>query len=90
MKGKLDELYIERVRINSIERDKINSEIEKIKRMQQVCEHIFTPSINDPEIKDRNLIKKCYRRCVICGKVEYSYAFKEYDYESEYSFKRKI
>ncbi len=82
MKSVLDQLYEER--------DKINSEIERLKRIQQVCEHIFTPPINDSEIKDGSLIKKCYRKCVICGKVEYSYTFKESDFQSEYSFKRTI
>lgn len=82
MKSKLDKLYEER--------EKINSEIERLKRIQGRCEHIFTLPNNDPETIDGKLIKRLSRVCVACGKVEYSYSLDEQQFESEYSFKRKI
>ncbi len=82
MKSRLDILYEDR--------EKINYEIERLKRLQQNCNHIFTKPTMDPEFKDGKLINRWSRVCVSCGKVEYSYTLEEPLYESEYSFKRKL
>ena len=87
MKSRLDELYEER--------DRINHEIGRLKRLQHKCNHTFTPLIYDPETviidpetKQSKVVERWYRKCVSCSKIEYSYSFEEPKYVPELSYKK--
>ena len=82
MKSRLDELYEAR--------EAISKEIERVKRRQNSCNHIFTPLIFDPVIdKDKNINNRWYRRCVSCDKIEYSNSLEEPEFVPELSFNKK-
>lgn len=80
MKSRLDSLYEAR--------EIITTEIIKVKRIQNSCEHVFTPLVYDPYFEDDKSHDRWCRRCVICDKVEYTRSFEDPEFENEFSYTR--
>ena len=79
MKSRLDELY----QAKTI----LENEIERIKRIQNGCDHIFTPLINDVDFALDDMEDRWYRRCVQCDKIEYTNSLNDPEYVSELKLK---
>lgn len=82
MKSRLDQLYEEK--------QKVENEIIRLKRIQSECDHTFTPSIYDPYYIDEVKVNRWFRRCVICEKVEYALSVEDPIFYDEDAYVKKL